>query len=155
MKTEQIWLDTRYNDDYDDEFLDDLDYCYFKDELKSFIDRYEKRYNTEVNSLLLISERESFYADWQPYAGRTGYRLIKDLDKLLGDCVKIYVGDDGYIHADFFDHDGVDRSVIKLVPGSVEEKVYDDVGCYACELDYAEMLQKQGKIKPTKFWPAK
>lgn len=156
METEQVWLDTTvYQDgDYDDGYLDE----YFKEELKSFINRYEKRYNTSVNSILLIAERESFYDDWNPAAGQVGYRLIKDLDNVLGmssDDVKIYVGDDKLIHIDYFDHDGADYSVVKLIPGSIEEKVCDDVGSYACELDYVEMLQKQGKIKPTKFWQAK
>ena len=156
---ETIWLDTTAYQD--DEFFDD--YLYnekelFKERLENFIARYEKRYHTSVDSILLISERESFYGDWNPAAGRVGYRLIKDLDNVLGmssDDVKIYVGDDNFIHADFFDHDGADHSVVKLIPGSIEEKVYNDVGCYACELDYVEMLQKQGNLKPTKFWQEK
>lgn len=157
MKTEQIWLDNRYNDDeyQEEDFFDDW---YFKEQLENFIKRYEKRYNTSIESLLLISERESFYGDWNPAAGRTGYRLIKDLDEITqtsSDYVKIYVGGDNFIHIDYFDHDGIDHSVVKLIPESVEEKVYNDVGSYSCELDYVEILQKQGKIKPTKFWPAK
>lgn len=156
MEIEQVWLDTTvYQDeDYDDGYLDE----YFKEELKSFINRYEKRYNTSVNSILLISERESFYGDWNPAAGRVGYRLIKDLDSVLGmssDDVKIYVGDDNFIHMDFYDHDGGDYSVVKLIPGLVEEKIYNDLGCYACELDYAEELKKRGQLKPTKFWQAR
>ena len=98
---EQVWLDTTVYQD--DEFFDDYLYDekeYFKEELESFINRYEKRYNTSVNSILLIAERESHYADWNPAAGRVGYRLIKDLDKILGmssDYIKIYVGDDKLI----------------------------------------------------------
>lgn len=159
METEQVWLNTTvYQDDeFFDDYLDD-EKEYFKEEMESFIARYEKRYHTSINSFLLIAERESFYGGWNPAAGRVGYRLIKDLDNVLGmssDDVKIYVGDDKLIHMDFYDHDGVNCSVVKLIPGSIEEKVYSDVGCYACELDYVEMLQKQGKIKPTKFWQAK
>ena len=148
---EIVWLDTQ---EEEEDFFD-LDYDYFKEELESFINRYEKRYHTSVNSILLIAERESRYADWNPTAGREGYRLIQDLDKILGmssDDIKIYVGDDKLIHFDFFDHDGVDHSVVKLIPGSVEEKIQDDLGCYACELDYVELLKKQGQLKPTKFW---
>lgn len=156
MKNEQIWLDTTaYQDEefFDDYFDDEKEY--FKEEMENFISRYEKRYHTSVNSILLIAERESFYGDWNPAAGRTGYRLIKDLDEITqtsSDYVKIYVGGDNFIHIDYFDHDGVDHSVVKLIPGSVEEKIQDDLGCYACELDYAELLKKQGQLKPTKFW---
>lgn len=148
----ETWLDTTvYSDEVFDDFLDE----YFREEMESFIDRYEKRYHTKVNNFLLIANRESFYGDWQPYAGQVGYRLIKDLDEFLvtsSDDIKIYVGDDKLIHFDYFDHDGANYSVVKLIPGSVEEKVYDEVGCYACELDYVEMLKKRGQLKPTKFW---
>lgn len=148
----ETWLDTTvYSDEVFDDFLDE----YFREEMESFIDRYEKRYHTSVNNFLLISERDSFYGDWQPYAGKIGYRLIQDLDEFLdvsSDDIKIYVGDDKMIHFDYYDHDGANYSVVKLIPGSVEEKVYDEVGCYACELDYVEMLKKRGQLKPTKFW---
>lgn len=152
MENEQIWLDTTLYQD--EEFWDDYDE-YFREEMKNFINRYEKRYHTKVNNFLLIANRESFYGDWQPYAGQVGYRLIKDLDEFLvtsSDYIKIYVGSDNFIHFDYFDHDGIDHAVVKLIPGSVEEKVYDEVGCYACELDYVEFLQKKGQLKPTKFW---
>lgn len=147
----ETWLDTTV---YQEEVFDDDYDEYFKEEMESFVDRYEKRYHTNVNNFLLISERVSSYGDWQPYAGKIGYRLIQDLDEFLesSDDIKIYVGDDKMIHFDYFDHDGANYSVIKLIPGSVEEKVYDEVGCYACELDYVEMLQKRGQLKPTKFW---
>lgn len=155
----ETWLDTIeiQEEEFFDDYLDD-EKEYFKEEMENFISRYEKRYNTSVNSILLIAERESFYGDWNPATGRVGYRLIKDLDNVLGmssDDVKIYVGDDKLIHINYMDHDGVDYSVVKLIPGSVEEKVYDNLGCYACELDYVEELQKRGQLKPTKFWQAK
>lgn len=159
----ETWLDTtvyqeeEFFDDYNEFFREEMKE-YFREEMKNFIDRYEKRYHTNVNNFLLISERDSFYGEWQPYAGKIGYRLIQDLDEFLdvsSDDIKIYVGDDKMIHFDYFDHDGVNYSVVKLIPGSVEEKVYDEVGCYACELDYVEMLKKRGQLKPTKFWPAK
>lgn len=152
METEQILLDT--TEYKEEEFFDDY-YKYCKDELKNFIDRYEKRYHTDVNSILLISKRESFYGNWNPAGGRVGYRLIKNLDEIfdvLSDDIKIYVGDDKLIHIDFLDHDGGDYSVVKLIPWTIEEKVYNDLGCYACELDYVEALQKRGQLKPTKFW---
>lgn len=153
MEIEQIWLDT--TDEYQKEDSFDDYYEYFKEEMENFICRYEKRYHTDVNSILLISERGSFYGDWQPYAGRVGYRLIKNLDEIfdvLSYDIRIYVGGDKLIHMDFLDHDGGDYSVVKLIPWGVEEKVYDDLGCYACELDYVELLQKRGQLKPTKFW---
>lgn len=156
---EQVWLDTTVYQD--EEFFDDYldnEKEYFREEMEDFIARYEKRYHTSVNSFLLIAERDSFYGDWNPAAGRLGYRLIKDLDNVLGmssDDVKIYVGDDKLIHIDFFDHDGVDRSVVKLIPGSIEEKVYSEVGCYACELDYVEYFQKKNQLNPTRFWQEK
>ena len=151
METEQIWLDTTEYQDND--YYGDY-YEYFKEEMENFVSRYEKRYHTTVNSFLLISERESFYGDWQP-TGRVGYRLIKNLDEIfdvLSDDIRIYVGDDKLIHMDFLDHDGGDYSVVKLIPWTIEEKIYNDLGCYACELDYVELLQKRGQLKPTKFW---
>lgn len=159
METEQIWLDTTVDQE---EFFDDREECLreeeecFKGEMENFINRYEKRYHTSVNSILLIAERKSFYG-WNPYAGRVGYRLIQDLDEIfdvLSDDIKIYVDND-IIHVDYFDHDGADCSVVKLIPGTIEEKVYNDLGCYACELDYVEMLRKKNQLKPTKFWREK
>lgn len=153
----QVWLDTTvYDDDYEDCFNDEKEYA--NDELEKFISRYAKRYHTYVENMLLIAKRESFYGDWNPAAGRTGYRLVKNLDEILktsSDYIKIYVGDDELIHIDFFDHDGVDHSVVKLIPGSIDDAVYNEYGCDACELDYVEMLKKRGNLKPTKFWQAK
>lgn len=149
---EQVWLDTTQEEELEEKFFDGYDE-YFMEEMENFIGRYEKRYHTNVNKFLLISKRESLYGEWQPYAGRVGYRLIRDLDDILYTSdVKIYVGDDKLIHMDFYDHDGVNYSVVKLIPGSVEEKIFDEFGYYACELDYAELLKKQGQLKPTKFW---
>ena len=155
----QIWLDTTKEEEEkeEEEFLD-LDYDYFKEELEQFVKRYEKRYDTSVESLLLISERDCYYGNYNGLDGATGYRLIKDLDEILetsSDDIKIYVDSDKLIHVDYFDHDGANYSVIKLIPGSVESAVFDECNCYACELDYVEMLQKKSNLKPTKFWQEK
>ena len=51
----------------------------------------------------------------------------------------------------YFDHDGANYSVIKLIPESIESAVYNEFGCYACELNYVDFLQKKNNLNPTKF----
>ena len=144
----QVLLDT-LEEDCEDEYYNE--YC--KDELENFISRYEKRYHTTVNCFLLIGERESRYG-WIGGNGKKEYRLIENIEQLFctrSDYMQVYI-ENNLIHVNYFDHDGVDYSVVKLIPRSVEEKIYDDLGCYACELDYVDILQKRGQLKPTKFW---
>ena len=149
----QVWLDTfEYEEDFDSEYI----YEYCKDELENFINRYEKRYHTTVNGILLIGERESHYG-WIGGNGAKGYRLIENVEQLFNtysDDMKIYV-ENGLINVDYFDHDGATHSTIKLISESAYNAVYGDLGCYACELDYTEYFEKKGQLKPTKFWNAK
>ena len=157
MEKEIIWLDTQWletQSEYD-EFDEDEQYYFCKDQLESFIGRYENRYHTDVNGLLLIGERESFYGNWNGRNGAACYSLIHNWDELMdsvGSDIKVYVGDDKLLHIDYTDHDGGTYSVVKLIPGSAWRAVWDDAGCYACELDYVELFKKQGKLQPTKFW---
>lgn len=146
--TKQVLLDT-LEEDCEDEFYNE--YC--KDELEIFINRYEKRYHTTVNCFLLIGERESYYG-WIGGNGAKGYRLIDNIDQLFytsSDYMQVYI-ENNLIHVDYFDHDGTNYTTIKLIPESVYNTVYGDLGCYACELDYVEALQKRGQLKPTRFW---
>lgn len=129
------------------------------DFIENFIGRYEKRYRTHVCGILLIAERsQPVYGNWNGLDGRTGYRLINSPEELFesnADDVRIYVDEDGYINADYFDHDGANYSMLKLIPESVEDTVYARIECDPCELDYAEFFQKKGQLKPTKFWQDK
>ena len=149
---EIVWLDTQ--DDCSDESYFEL--C--REELTAFIKRYEKRYHTDVNGFLLIGERESAYGNWNGRNGAACYRLIHDWDELMdtaGSDIKVYIDDDKFVHIDYTDHDGGTYSTVKLIPGSAWEYVWNDVGCYACDLDYVEYFQKNDQLEPTKFWNAK
>ena len=147
---EIVWLDTQSESCSDESYFE---LC--RDELKAFIGRYEKRYNTDVNGFLLIGERESAYGNWNSRNGAACYRLIHDWDELMdtvGSDIKVYIDDDKFVHIDYTDHDGGTYSTVKLIPGSAWEYVWNDVGCYASELEYVEYFQKKGQLEPTKFW---
>lgn len=148
----EIWLDTQNEQDGSDYY----DSCL--ESIEDFVSRYERRYHTSVNGLLLIAKRESFYGNWNGRDGAACYRLIQDVDQLFdvgSSDVKVYVDEDNLLHVDYTDHDGRTFSVIKLIPESAWDAVYSDVGCYACELDYVEYFQKKNQLKPTKFWQTK
>lgn len=178
---EQILFDTtdyynyyeRMKDEFESEeevsfaFQEDLNYEreYTVECLDSFIERYEKRYRTKVCGILMIAERsQPVYGNWNGLDGRTGYRLITSPEELFqtnSDDIRIYIGEDGYINADYFDHDGANYSQLKLIPQSAEDNLYTslakeyggvDLVGDLCEEDYAEYFQKKGGLKPTKFW---
>lgn len=176
MLNEQILFDTTDYDNYyetmKDEYASDEDvYLGFQEDLEnehtyavecldSFIKRYEKRYQTEVYGILMIVKRsQPVYGNWNGLDGRTGYRLIENPDELFetnSDDIRIYIDEDGYINADYFDHDGSDYSKLKLITQSAKDAVeahveYSDPDAR----DYAEYFSKKNQLKPTKFWQEK
>lgn len=178
---EQVLFDTvDYNNYYEtekdkyetedevfDAFQNDLN-CeqeYAVDFLSDFIKRYEKRYRTHVCGILLIAKRsQPAYGNWNGLDGRTGYRLINSPEELFdsnSDDIRVYVDEDGYINADYFDHDGADYSKLKLIPQSAEDNIYKSLakeygGEYLVgdlfEEDYVDYFKKKGELKPTKFF---
>lgn len=179
MKTtvKQIWYDS-FAYDYEDfcesysqaELTkDEADYAYADEiefyqaetvsNLSEFIARYEKRYRTHVTALLLIAVRhQPVYGNWNGLEGRIGYRLIVKPDELFrtsSDDIRIYVGDDNFIHADYYDHDGSDNSTIKLITQAAlkEDEAQDCKGNDYSLQAFADKLDKNDKLTPTKFWP--
>lgn len=173
---EQILFDTTDYDNYyetekdeyetEEELFNTLqDYltdeqAYVVETLESFIKRYEKRYQTKVCGILMIAKRsQPVYGNWNGLDGRTGYRLIENPDELFetnSDDIRIYIDEDGYINADYFDHDGSDYSKLKLITQSAKDAVeahveYSDPDAR----DYAEYFSKKNQLKPTKFWQEK
>lgn len=139
--------------------------AYVVETLESFIKRYEKRYRTKVCGILMIAKRsQPVYGNWNGLDGRTGYRLINSPDELFkinADDIRIYVDEDGYINADYFDHDGANYSKLKLIPQSAEDNIYKSLAREygseylvgdLCEEDYVEYFEKKDELKPTKFW---
>lgn len=176
MLNEQILFDTTDYDNYyetmKDEYASDEDvYLDFQEDLENehtyaveclenFIKRYEKRYHTNVCGILMIVKRsQPVYGNWNGLDGRTGYRLIENPDELFetnSDDIRIYIDEDGYINADYFDHDGTNYSKLKLITQSAKDAVeahveYSDPDAR----DYAEYFSKKNQLKPTKFWQEK
>lgn len=174
MRNEQILFDTTDYDNYyetmKEEYESDEDvYLGFQEDLKnereytveyldSFIKRYEKRYQTNVCGILMIAKRsQPVYGNWNGLDGRTGYRLIASSEELFEinlDDIRIYIDKDGYINADYFDHDGANYSKLKLITQSAKDAV-ETYAKYPSALDYAEYFDNKSQLKPTKFWEEK
>lgn len=174
MRNEQILFDTTDYDNYyetmKDEYGSDEDvYLGFQEDLEyereyavecldSFIKRYEKRYQTNVCGILMIAKRsQPVYGNWNGLDGRTGYRLIASPEELFAidsDDMRIYIDNDGYINANYFDHDGANYSKLKLITQSAKDTLEAHIE-YPSALDYAEYFGKRNQLKPTKFWQEK
>lgn len=174
MLNEQILFDTTDYDNYyetmkdeytSDEdvylgFQEDLEYArtYTVECLERFIKRYEKRYQTKVCGILMIVKRsQPAYSNWNGLDGRTSYRLIASPEELFetnSDDIRIYIDEDGYINADYFDRYGTNYSKLKLITQSAKDAVEAHIE-YPDARDYAEYFNKRNQLKPTKFWQKK
>ena len=113
------------NDVYNDYFNDDIDYIQY--ELNEFIKRYEKRYNTKIDTLLFTGTRSSHYG----YIGGAGAELggtaedITDLlQQLTLDEFTINI-EDNTLQIATHDHDGTNYLNMVLITENESDKAYN------------------------------
>lgn len=113
------------NDLYSDYLNDDIDYIQY--ELNQFIERYEKRYNTKIDTLLFTGTRSSHYG----YIGGNGAELggttedIMDLlQQLTPDDFSINI-EDNNLQIATYDHDGTNYLNMVLITENESDKAYN------------------------------
>ena len=121
-------LDMAYssaNDVYNDYLNDEIDYIQY--ELNQFIKRYEKRYNTKIDTLLFTGTRSSHYG----YIGGAGAELggtaedITDLlQQLTLDEFTINI-EDNTLQIATHDHDGTNYLNMVLITENESDKAYN------------------------------
>src|SRR5699024_1207166 len=112
-------------DIYGDYLNDELDYIQY--ELDQFIKRYEKRYNTKIDTLLFTGTRSSGYG----YIGGAGAELggtAKDITDLLQqltlDDFSINI-EDNKLQIATYDHDGTNYLNMVLITENESDKAYN------------------------------
>lgn len=113
------------NDLYQEYLNDNIDYIQY--ELNQFIKRYEKRYNTKIDTLLFTGTRSSGYG----YIGGAGAELggtaedITDLlQQLTPDDFSINI-EDNKLQIATYDHDGTNYLNMVLITENESDKAYN------------------------------
>lgn len=113
------------NDVYREYLNEEIDYIQY--ELDQFIKRYEKRYNTKIDTLLFTGTRSSHYG----YIGGNGAELggtAKDLmdllEQLTPDEFTINIEDDK-LQIATHDHDGTNYLNMVLITENESDKAYN------------------------------
>ena len=113
------------SDVYSDYLDDEIDYIQY--ELNQFIKRYEKRYNTKIDTLLFTGTRSSGYG----YIGGAGAELggtaedITDLlQQLTPDDFSINI-EDNKLQIATYDHDGTNYLNMVLITENESDKAYN------------------------------
>ena len=137
-------LDMAYssaNDVYNDYLNDEIDYIQY--ELNQFIKRYEKRYNTKIDTLLFTGTRSSHYG----YIGGAGAELggtAKDLmdllEQLTPDDFSINI-EDNKLQIATHDHDGTNYLNMILITENESDKAYNS------DLDIRDMFRYKKHTK--------
>ena len=145
-------LDTLETEDQDtfDCLKDDL-----IDDIENAVKTYEKQYHTSVGGFLQLSERSSHYGSIGGN-GLTGGRYVDSVEDLFGSDsamgLRIYL-DQGGLHFDYYDHDGVNATTLKFITDTVLDNQYnatDENGfTYDQTIDY--LLEKLKYTKGTTY----
>ena len=113
------------SDVYSDYLNNEIDYIQY--ELNQFIKRYEKRYNTKIDTLLFTGTRSSHYG----YIGGAGAELggtAKDITDLLQqltpDDFSINI-EDNKLQIATYDHDGTNYLNMVLITENESDKAYN------------------------------
>lgn len=133
---------------------DEVEY-YFRDDKNIFFnfydeirDWFEERYKTQVYYLLLLSERSSHYGSIGGNDSQ-GYKIINDISEVFDmecDDVVIYVKN-GIINIEYHDHDGVDRTELRLVSYGVYDREEELHGTYNVDSSIYDKYKDKGGTK--------
>lgn len=138
------------NDLYDNIFTDEMDYI--QSELENFISRYEKRYNTTINSVCIIGVRSSHYGAIGGNGAIGGhsvenFKTVQNwLSQLILSCddINIFIDENKNFNIEMLDHDGTNSTKLYL---ATEREYYKH-----CDAPYYidRALYNKGK-KPVKL----
>lgn len=126
--TENELEDMAYNstsDVYSDYLNDGVDYIQY--ELNQFIKRYEKRYNTKIDTLLFTGTRSSHYGSIcgaGAELGGTAEDLMDLLEQLTPDDFSINI-EDNKLQIATYDHDGTNYLNMVLITENESDKAYN------------------------------
>lgn len=126
--TENELEDMAYNstsDVYSDYLNDDVEYIQY--ELNQFIKRYEKRYNTKIDTLLFTGTRSSHYGSIGGAGaelGGTAEDLMDLLEQLTPDDFSINI-EDNTLQVATHDHDGTNFLNMVLITENESDKAYN------------------------------
>lgn len=126
--TENELEDMAYNstsDVYSDYLNDGVDYIQY--ELNQFIKRYEKRYNTKIDTLLFTGTRSSHYGSIGGAGaelGGTAEDLMDLLEQLTPDDFSINI-EDNKLQIATYDHDGTNYLNMVLITENESDKAYN------------------------------
>lgn len=126
--TENELEDMAYNstsDVYSDYLNDDVEYIQY--ELNQFIKRYEKRYNTKIDTLLFTGTRSSHYGSIGGAGaelGGTAEDLMDLLEQLTPDDFSINI-EDNKLQIATYDHDGTNYLNMVLITENESDKAYN------------------------------
>lgn len=137
------------NDLYNDLISDEMHYI--QSELEVFISRYEKRYNTTINSVCIIGARSSHYGAIGGNGAVGGhsvenFKSVQNwLNELILSCddINIFIDENKRFNIEMLDHDGINATHLYLATEREYNLIdnYEDVDCY---------LYNKGK-KPVKL----
>lgn len=129
------------NDVYSNDLNDGVDYIQY--ELNQFIKRYEKRYNTKIDTLLFTGTRSSHYS----YIGGNGAELggtaedITDLlQQLTPNDFSINI-EDNKLQVATYDHDGTNYLNMVLITENESDKAYNS------DTDIRDMFRRKKHTK--------
>ena len=115
---------------------------YIQSELEAFITRYEKRYNTTINSVCIIGARSSHYGAIGGN-GAVGGHSVKNfksvqnwLNELILSCddINIFIDENKRFNIEMLDHDGTNSTKLYLATEREYNSIdnYEDVDYYLC-----------------------
>lgn len=113
------------SDVYSDYLNDGIDYIQY--ELNQFIKRYEKRYNTKIDTLLFTGTRSSHYGSIGGAGaelGGTAEDLMDLLEQLTPDDFSINI-EDNKLQIATHDHDGTNYLNMVLITENESDKAYN------------------------------
>ena len=113
------------NDVYSDYLNDGIDYVQY--ELNQFIKRYEKRYNTKIDTLLFTGTRSSHYGSIGGAGaelGGTAEDITDLLQQLTPDDFSINI-EDNHLQIATHDHDGTNYLNMVLITENESDKAYN------------------------------
>ncbi|WP_333603867.1 hypothetical protein [Lactobacillus acetotolerans] len=125
------------------------------DDIENAVKAYEKQYHTSIGGFLQLSNRSSRYGSIGGN-GLTSGRYVDSVADLFSSedamDLRVYL-DEGGLHFDYYDHDGVNATALKFITDTVLDNQYnatDEHGfTYDQTIDY--LLKKLKYTKGTNY----